>query len=80
MADNFLRRYEKAFRYSMNTYPIGDSPLEISAARRSFAPLQNRAEITVLMCEQKRPIRHRFRPGANAIRHSTCEKSFSEKH
>ena len=45
--------YEKALLYSMNTYPIGDSPLEISAARRSFAPLQNRAEITVLICEQR---------------------------
>ena len=53
MADNFFCRYEKAFRYSMNTYPIGDSPFEISAARRSFAPLQNRVEITVLMCEQR---------------------------
>ena len=37
----------------MNTYPIGDSPPEISAACRVFAPLQNRAEITVLMCEQR---------------------------
>ena len=51
MADNFLCRYEKAFRYSMNTYPIGDSPLEISAACLSFAPLQNRAEITVLQAQ-----------------------------
>ena len=53
MADNFLCRYEKALRYSMNTYPIGDSPLEISAACRGFAPLQNRAEITVVMCDQR---------------------------
>lgn len=42
---------QKAIGFSMNTYQIGDSPLEISAACRSFAPLQNRPGITILMCE-----------------------------
>ena len=38
------------------------------SARRSFARHRNRAEVTVLMCEQIFPIRYVFRKGTRAIR------------
>jgi len=53
---------------SVNAYPICDSvsTLEIDAAQK----YRNRAEITVLVCVNRSPIRYDFRAGAKAILYS----------
>ena len=44
----------KGIRYSMNTHPICDSPLLIRDQRSTATfRYRNRAEITVLKCEEK---------------------------
>ena len=60
----------KSIRYSMNTYPICDSPLWKSA-RRSIRFVTEIAPISLLLCVNRSPtLGYGFGTGAKSIRYS----------
>ena len=60
-----------SFRYNMNTYPKCNPPLRdrCSAASLRYSRYRNRAEISVVMCEQAEALsgRYDFRVGAKDV-------------